>query len=295
MIQKMGYFRIKKTGLDRVFESFIIKNLKKNYPFITVECDFTWPSLKLSGRHLFQLGGFGAIDPYEYLKGGKRVERFLKRVCSPIKKWETFEPSGEFPEAEWGFCDECLTDIKSFLKKNKIPLIRIKFGHPEGISNLTAELYKFWYKKRGRRSQILLVENFGLIVPYDTVETISTPFWLAFNTEDSYKRLKAFLQSRGKFGEIYIMLMSNGVAEGIGLTKIEEWKKILRKVGKKGDFIGVNEREYPSDFGTYLEYNEEIKEKMPKRFPFPEPLTLKEFYDFIQKNESGEDYTIVRE
>lgn len=281
MIQKMGYFRIKKMKLGNCFEEFIRTRLADDYPLITVECQYQWHQYQSGDRHLFQLGGFGAMTPEEYLYGGKRVEEFLSKVKAPVKKWEAYDPSGEFPEGEWGFTEQVLEDIRRFANSEKIPLKRLIFDHPEGLSEFTADLYRWWYKKRGLKQERLLIENFGLIAPYDAIETSSIPFWLAFNTQPSCQRIKEYLNESPKFQELYLMLMSNGVTEGIGLTTIEEWREILNYAQQRGEFIGVNEREYPLDFGTFLKYDDELLTKITERNPLPDPLSLNEFEDFV--------------
>jgi len=289
MIEKMGYFRIKRLKMGQVFKDFIKKNLSRGYPLFTVECDFNWPMLRLSERHLFQVGGLGALSPDEYLFGSERVTEFLRRVGSPLRKWDTFKPSGHYPEGEWGFSAEALGDVKKFVYDHKIPLVRMIFRHPEAISSFVADLYRWWYEKRGIRSKRLIIENFGLVAPYDVIQTRSIPFWLAFNTEPSYRLIKKYLRRKNAPDEIYLMLMSNGVAEGVGLTAIDEWKKILKKAQKKSDFIGVDKREYPLDLGTYMKYDDELKKKIPERKAPPRRLGMDELWKFIRKSRKKYD------
>jgi hypothetical protein len=284
MIQKMGYFRLKKLGLDDIFRNFISEHTVKGAPIITVECKFPWPALKLSDRHFFQVGGLGALTPREYLHGGDRVKAFLKRVGSKSDKWDTFSPSGEYPEGEWGFFGDCLEEISDFAEKTGHPLWRLIFEHPEDISPFTAELYAWWYKKHSIESGRLIVENFGLVVPYDVIETRSIPFWLAFNTDPSNEKIRKYLENGRSFREIYLMLMSNALAEGIGLTPVTEWEKILNKAGSKGKFLGVDKKEYPLDLATFVKYYYEVKNTIRDRYPFPEKLSFKDLIAFTEKN-----------
>lgn len=293
MVQKMAYFRIKKSTLGTTFQRFITNNRTSGAPLFTVECTFRWPAFHAGDRHFFQLGGFGATTPYEYLNGSARVQSFLKRVDAPVTGWDTFPPTGEYPEAEWGYLEEVNEDIRAFAKEHKIPLTRILFDHPEDISPFVADLYRWWYKIRGRVSHRLLIENFGLLTPFDAVETTSIPFWLVFNTETSYKFLCQYLDKHKAFKEMYLMLMSNGVTEGLGLTTIEEWQGILQRASERGEFIGVDEREYPMDFATFIRYNNELKAKITDRQPFPEALTLAELREFIDKY--GKKYKVAWE
>lgn len=281
MIQKMAYFRIKRQELGDCFRSFIKERLSENAPLITIECRYPWHQYKVGDRHFFQLGGFGAMTPEEYLNGSDRVKTFLKKVKAPVEKWDAYKPTGEYPEGEWGFAEESLEDIKTFAKEENISLKRIVFDHPEGLSEFTADLYRWWYQKRNMPTNKLIIENFGLIAPFDVVETSSLPFWLAFNTQPSCERIKTYLKNNPEFEEIFLMLMSNGVTEGIGLSTINEWKEVLTHAKTRSDFIGVDEREYPMDFGTFLKYDDELLKKIKERHPLPKPLTLSELEEFI--------------
>jgi hypothetical protein len=286
MVQKMGYFRIKRRELGETFKKFIRESLNANAPLITVECRYPWLQYKAGDRHFFQLGGFGAMDAKEYLHGSDRVRKFLSKVNSSVDEWNMRDLAGEMrehPEGEWGFEPEILDDIAALARENNIPLKRLVFDNPEGLSDFTADLYRWWYEKRGMPSTRLIIENFGLIVPYDIIRTASVPFWLAFNTQPSYEKIKAYLRTDRRFEEIFLMLMSNGVTEGIGLNSIEAWREVLKYAKSKGDFIGVDENEYPMDFGTFLKYDDDLLKKIKDSYPPPEPLSLPELEQFIEE------------
>jgi hypothetical protein len=292
MVTKMGYFRLKFLNLPDPFCQFISNHIDPMKPLISIECDYPWPSLHVQERHTFQLGGFGAIEPYEYLSGSSRTKEFLKKVHSPVSHWETFKPSGEMPESEWGYYPHCHQQLFNLAKRNNAPFYRFIFHHPEGMSDFTCDLYQWWYQKRLKfKSLCLLIENFALIAPYRSVISGTLPFWLAFNTENSASRLEGYLKTRTTFEELYLLLMSNGVTEGIGLTTIERWNKILQHASIKGSLIGVDEREYPLDFATFLRYQSELVRLLPQQNEVPEPLTLEEIKEFL--NQSPYKYSLT--
>jgi len=284
MIQKMGYFRMKRLKLGETFENFILNNRIKKGPLLLINCNYKWPSYRVSDRHLFQVGGYGGLEAYDYYKSGDKVKNFLKKMGSKVKKWEIYEPSGEYPEAEWGFPEESLPYVEEFCRKKKIPLQILEFKHPEELSLFTADLYEWWYLKRGRKTTRLLVENFGLIAPLDVLESNTIPFWLTFNTDNSYQNALGYIKNHPQFEEIFAMLMSNGVKDSIGLVKISDWKSLLKEASLKGEFIGVDERQYPLDFATFLKYNKDLKTKLYPRSQPPAALTLQELEEFVGKN-----------
>jgi hypothetical protein len=296
MVTKMGYFRIKFLQLPELFSKFISSHISPTQPLVTIECNYSWPSLSVNERHSFQLGGFGAIDPYEYLEGSDRTRTFLKKVGSPVSHWETFKPSGELPEAEWGYYDQCNQELQNQARNHNAPFYRFIFDHPEGLSDFTCDLYQWWYQKRlNYDSRKMLIENFALVAPYRSVRSGTIPFWLAFNTENSAQRLETYLKKRRKFEEIYLLLMSNGVTEGIGLATIEQWHRLLGLANHQGRLIGVDEREYPLDFATFLRYQKEITELLPNKNPLPNSLTIEEVKEFLQESPYTYSLTLKEE
>jgi hypothetical protein len=105
---------------------------------------------------------------------------------------------------------------------------------------------------------------------------------MVFNKEPSAEALKAYLDGRDSFDEIYMMLFSHGV-ESIGLTPIEEWRAILGRARKKGAFVGVDEHAYPGDFAVFVRYYYDLQRKIQARYPMPPPLALNRLDEFLSQ------------
>jgi hypothetical protein len=235
---------------------------------------------KFGERHIFQFGALGGATPYEYHHGGKRVEEYLGRYKSHIKKWEPPPPDGNHPEAEWGFEPLLGNDIEQFAPRHRFAIRRIVFEEPEHASPLVADFYRWWNEKRSIVGNRLLVESFIVMEPYGSVRTGSVPFWMVFNKQPSAQTLETYLDASDPFDEIYMMLFSHGV-ESIGLTPIEHWRRILLRARKEGAFIGVDERAYPRDFAVFVRYHFELRRKIHSRYPMPPPLSLNQLDDFL--------------
>jgi len=283
MVERMAYFRIKRLRLGRKFEDFLASGLARGATILVLECTLKWPATRVADRHIFQAGGYGGATLTEYFKGGGRVERFLGRYKSSLQKWEPPESTGEEPEAEWGFVAELRNDIMKLAKERGYKVKRVLFEDPEVMSPFVADLYQWWYRKRGIRSSRLLVECFALLEPWLALTSASIPFWLAFNTEPSAQALSRYLDGRDAFDEIYMMLLSNGV-DGIGLVPVEHWRSILGRARGQGAFLGVDERKFPRDFGSFVRYHTELEKRVPARSPPPAALTLEELDDFLSQS-----------
>ena len=296
MVSKMGYFRIKLLTIGQTMRQFMKTRIGKDRPLVSVECQFPWPAANVGERHTFQMGGFGGIDPYEYLKGSDRVKEFLKKVKAPVDHWDIGAPVQDGPEAEWGFYPQCLNNLRAIAAECHAPFLRIIFNDPEAPSAFIADLYRWWYEKHeGPKTLKMLIENFGLVSPHRVLVSRMIPFWLAFNTDISAERIEQYLRDHPDFDELYLMLMSNGVADGIGLTPIERWRGILSQAKKCGAFIGVDEMQYPLDFGTFLRYHKELIEKIPDAKPPLPDLTVPEVIDFLKRNGKSYDVQLIQE
>jgi hypothetical protein len=296
MVSKMGYFRLKLLGLPTEFKAFLSYHTAPKKPIISIECELPWPATSVGNRHTFQLGGFGSVDPYEYLNGSDRTRKFLKEVGARKDHWDTFKPTGEMPESEWGFYPEVLNDLREKAQATKAPFYRLRFIQPEDVSAFACDLYRFWYEQRlGLKSQRILIENFAIMSPYRAIVSGALPFWLAFNTECSAEVMEKYLDSHPQTEELYLALMSNGVDKGIGLTTIERWQEMLKRATRKGCFVGVDQKEYPLDFGTFLRYGRELKKMLPDQFLPPEPLTIDEVKAFLEEHPNKYPLTLTQD
>jgi hypothetical protein len=119
--------------------------------------------------------------------------------------------------------------------------------------------------------------------PYWTVRSGSIPFWMVFNKEPSAQALEGFLRRHEPFEEIYLMLFSHGV-NSIGLVPMERWLRSLKSAQQHGSFVGVDPQAYPQDFGVFVRYNPDLKQKISARYPMPAPLTLMELEQFVAQS-----------
>ena len=85
--------------------------------------------------------------------------------------------------------------------------------------------------------------------------------------------------------EINLMPFSHGT-DSIGLEPIEGWRDILSRAPRKGQFIGVDEDQYPRDFATLIRYYPDLK-KVVARYPLPGPLTWGQLDAFLAQAGDG--------
>jgi hypothetical protein len=280
MIQLMTYFRVKLLRLGEAYEQFISESLAPGGTIFVIECQRPWPTTKVDDRFIFQFGALGGATEREFHLGSERVEDYLRRYDSHRTRWDPPAPDGLRPEAEWGFEPTLRDDIVRFAERRGFRVERVVFDEPEHLSPLTAELHRWWYQDRGIPANRLFAESFLITEPWWTLRTGSMPFWMKFNMEPSLEYLERYLDGHGPWDELYISLFMHGV-ECVGLPPIERWRAVLERARVKGAFIGVDEREYPRDFGILSSYYPDLKEKIAARYPMPGPLHLSRFQEFL--------------
>jgi hypothetical protein len=288
MVRYLTYFRVKRRSLGPSYERFLLDNLEPGGTLFLVDCQYTWPTTQVGERHVFQHGAIGGATKDEYMRGGPRVEEFLERAGSHRRQWDPPTPDGESPEAEWGFEPALGEDVERFAQQHGYRLKRIVFSSPEELSPLVADLYRWWYRQRGIKSNRLLAESFILMEPWWVLRTGTVPFWMEFNMEPSAEDLEDYLSSREPYDHIHIMLFAHG-AESIGLPPIERWQALLKRSQQEGSFIGVDPQAYPRDFAIFSRYHTALT-KIPARYPMPAPLPLNQLEHFLEQ--AGEHYAV---
>ena len=287
-IPRVGYFRIKRTRLGTEFKRFMKENLAPGATIFILECQSTWLSTQVSDRHIFQFGGKGHLTPEDYFQNSQQIADFLKRHNSNHREWNPPASDGEWPESEWGFEPALRQDIEQFARQHGYRLRRIVFSHPQDLSPLVADLYRWWYQERSLSAERLLVESFVYLQPWLALRIGLVPFWTVFNDFTSLDRLNNYLDSAKPYEEININLFSNGI-NSLGIASIEQWQSVLDRASMCGRFLGVDKQRYPRNLASFIRHYTDLK-KLPALYPLPEPLKLDQLDAFLAH--SGDHYPV---
>lgn len=288
MIAHMTYFRVKLRQLGRLYADFLREQLEPGGTVFIADCGLRWPVKRVGSRHVFQHGGYGGAEPREYQCGGPRVAEFLRRQGSDRLRWVAPEPDEEAAEAEWGFSEPLGAEIEEFARRNGFRVVRIGFVRPEEPSPLVADLYRWWYARRGAGGQRLIADSFILLDPFWTQRLGAVPFWCVFAVESSAEALRRYLDARPVFERLHIALFAHGV-ESIGLAPVETWQALLARGRKPGTFLGNDPAAFPADFAVFAKYSPALR-RLPGRLPMPEPLSLSDLDAFL--DETGGRYAV---
>lgn len=146
----------------------------------------------------------------------------------------------------------------------------MRFGQPEDVSPLIAELFRDWYAQHGRPSGRLLVSSFLLMDPVLAMRTGSVPYWALFGTRPSLNRLADYLSDTARYDDIRLTIFPHGT-ESIGLPGIGEWRDVLGHARQRGQLIAVDPSRYPRHFRALTGFHRELS-RLP-RVPAAPPLS----------------------
>lgn len=283
MSQVMCYFRMKYIRLPESYKQIITEQLKPGGTILISNCKKKWRALSVQARHTYQLGGAGDLKDTEYYNSSPRLKRFLKKMNSHFDGFAFPKPDTIVPEAEWGYDTRLTNDIQSFAQSNGYKIAEISYDEPQDVSPYIADLYRWWYRENDIPAEKLFIESFMYIEPYWTLKANLIPYWMMFNTKESYEPLNQYLseiKSKDPFTYAYLTLFSNGVKTP-GFIPVNQWKSVFSHMKQDGKLAGVNEDRYPEDFSSNFRYYAVMKSLFNESMKTVPPLPLSLFRKHI--------------
>jgi hypothetical protein len=292
MVEGMAYLRLKRHTLGRTFERFLEQRLAPGGTILVTENTRTWRTRAIGQRSYFQLGSLGGVSEEEYHDSGERIARYLAAEDSPWRRWEPPEPDARRPEAEWGFDAAIRPDLERVASRSGYPLRRLVVNEPQELSPFVADLYRWWYRRRGLPAHRLLVETYAQWDPLWVLRLGAVPFWNRFNMEPAYSELERYLDDTEPYDHIHLNLFSQGLWSP-GVVPVPRWRELVASAARvHGEVIGVDSSAYPLDSGSTMRFQPAFA-ALPPRHPLPAPLDLADIDRFLDA--SGSSYGLTWE
>lgn len=280
MLEAMAYLRLKRRRLGETYERFLSERLAPGATIVLSECTRDWRSTKVGERAYFQFGCLGGVSEEEYHDSGERIARYLAEQGSPWRRWEPPKPDGRRPEAEWGFDPAIRPDVQRVAARSGYDVRQLVMPEPQDASGMVAELYRWWYRRRGLPGDRLLVETYTQWDPLAVLRLGAVPFWSRFNMEPSYDVLRRYLDGTEPYREIQLNLFSHGLCSP-GTVPLRQWRELVAsRARERGEVIGVDEASYPADLGAPARFQPAFA-SLPPRHPLPPPLTAADIDAFV--------------
>lgn len=241
---QMAYFRVKWHVLPRAYRSFLADRLQPGAPVIVVRDRSSWPVTRVGARHVFQYGA----------QGGMTAEEYAADPAAP-------RTDDVAAEAEWGFADALLPEVRDWARRHGHPLVELRYDHPQDPASGVAEVFRTWLRQRGEPAQRLLVSSFIVHDPWRTLTPASVPFWTFFPVRRAAQDLADYLD-RQAYDEIGILLFSNGVASR-GQVDARSWEALAERARRRGRLLGVDPGAFPADFTAFVRYSSALR-SLPK-------------------------------
>jgi hypothetical protein len=280
MLEAMAYLRLKRLHLGRTYERFLEERLAPGGTIILLECTRDWRTTTVAERVYFQFGCLGGVSEEEYYDSGERIADYLARQGSPYRRWEPPEPDARRPEAEWGFHPTLRSDVQHLAGRHGYRLRRLVTTEPQQLSAFVADLYRWWYSRRGLPGNRLLAESYAQWDPLWVLRLGAVPFWLRFNMQPSYEDLRRYLGRADPYDHIHVNLFSQGLCSP-GVVPLQQWRELITTQARvRGEVIGVDEDAYPVDVASTLRYQPAFQ-ALPPRHPLPAPLPVEAIDEFL--------------
>lgn len=282
-LRYISYFRPKYLRLPPAYRQFLEEKVEPGGTIVLSECTRRWPTTRVGERHVFQFGAVGGMDPQEYFEGSPRVADYLRRHGVRLRRWDPPAPSGDSPEAEWGFEPALRDEVLEIARRRGLRVLRLEFEEPDDLSPAVADFHRDWYRRRGLPANRLLVGSFILVEPHWALRTGAVPYWSTFNAGPSHRRLLDYLQQAEPFDDMHVMIFPHGT-ESVGLPSLEDWRAVLRQARRRGSFLGLDEAAYPFHFSALARYHMDIG-SIGARFPLPPALGIESFERFLRESD----------
>jgi hypothetical protein len=253
---QMAYFRVKWTSLPPAYRRFLDERLAPGAPVVVVRDMSTWPVTRVGDRHVFQAGA----------QGGMTAEEYLDAPGVPA-------PDGTAAEAEWGFAEPLLDELREAARRTGHPVAELRYGHPQDPAAAVADVLRSWTRGRGGSAQRLLVSSFVVHDPWRTITTGSVPFWTFFPVRSAARDLSDYLASTS-YDDVDVMLFNHGV-ESRGLADAQTWQRIAGRAHRRGRLLGVDPRAFPADFAAFARYTSALRSLPDAGLPWS-PLAVED-------------------
>lgn len=193
-IGKILHTRLKFSSIPKQYKQFITDNLSANGTIVVVQCDFSWKQFELDDRVFFQLGGFGAISPDEYVTGSERIDHWLATQWTSHRGgWGNagYEPRTR-QESEWGSPPEFADHVREFCDLNGYEFLKIEVDHPSQIGIIESQLRM--EESNFSSPERIVVEAYWAMNPNLSLRTNCIPIWIPYIDSNTFHYCRGYLE-----------------------------------------------------------------------------------------------------
>lgn len=268
LTSQVNHVRIKLLRTPPAYTDFLRARLRKGGVIVYLDCRAEWPQYQIGKDHVYQIGGWGGIDPQDFLAGNAAIDAYLERKGSPHRGgWRVSGlPLKHGRESEWGSEPGLDADLAAFARRAGFRFLRLTFDRPSALARFTYHVYEHLLERNGLTPQGVLVEMFTQYDPSSVLAGGLLPLWLVFNTRDS---LAVLQEMRACFPEdrpVFFSALAT-LSRTPDMVPWEGWTEALQGLDWRS--IGASETRYPEDLKALWRWQTPLR-KWVQAHPAPE-------------------------
>jgi len=249
----VNHLRFKLVQLPDAYSDFIRRHVQPHGAVVFLEGKAQWLRYRVGERSVFQIGGWGDIQPEEFINGSERITAYAKQAGLKSAHWGLNQnkwPLEIGPESEWGSEPGLADALEFFCNQEGFRFIKITLAHPNDCARLAFAAAKKLLQNEGREPAGTLIECFSQFDSNTAMQTGLLPLWLIFNTTDSVKFLKEMSSAFPLNKPIFFSPLST-----FSITPdMAAWHDWENAIGKDFINIGARKSHYPSDTSALLHW-----------------------------------------
>ncbi len=246
LVKYVNHIRMKLLDLPQEYRTFIRARLRPGGTLVFVDCRYPWRQYRLGERHMFQVGGLGAVTDEEFIAGNPEIEALQRGERSPfVGGWALPGlPLEVQPESEWGTLPEFRAAAEEFARRHGYRFLPLVADHPQWYAELAFRAYARLCEKEGVEPQGVLIECFTQANPVAARRSRLLPLWLPWNCTDSLPFLRRMVAEFPDGKPVVFTPLAN-FTRTFDLAALEQYREILS--GFPLIVLGMNPRLYPAD------------------------------------------------
>ena len=284
LTRSVSHLRLKLIDLPAAYHEFLRKFLMPGGTILYLDCRAQWLQFPIADRFTFQVGGWGAISPEEFITGSERIDQALAASGSPHRggwRHPHIEPIWS-PESEWGSEPGLDHALQAFAESNGYRYKRVHFLHPHDFSRLALRAHEALYSILGREIAGVVVETFTQYDPFTVLQAGLLPLWLIFNTSDSLEFMQSMLQQISPDLPIFFSGLAT-LSRTPDMVPWEAWSSAIE--GRRWHNIGAGPRRYPEDLVALFQWGERLRRSLAIDPSQPLPsLSMQAFSKLLEDN-----------
>jgi hypothetical protein len=254
----VNHLRFKLIDLPAAYETYIQRVLVKGGAVVYMDCGAQWLRYRLGERSYFQVGGWGAIPPQEFLEGSDRLSEYARSAGLKANHWAlTGFPLESGPESEWG-CEAGLGKaLQVFCQKYGYRFVPITLPEPHDYSRLAFCAAAQALAQAGLDPEGVVIEMFSQFDATAVQRSRLLPLWLVFNTKDSLQFMQDMRDSFPNGKRVFFSPLAT-FSLTPDMAPWNEWIQALDGLDWRN--IGTRAGHYPADALALLHWAEPLRE-----------------------------------